>query len=148
MRNLNPKKVFAQYRGEIKPYEPVTGRKYTITHSDTTAEMFVFIADDYAEDQISQMRDEVRIEWQWNKRGYVLNGSVLVDVNNSEVNSKIRNEIFYREMPTALQALRQADRFMFEKHTMLDNTPVYIKFISNNPEYDKTYNFGPIGDYR
>ncbi len=45
MRELNPQKVFVQYRDIMKPYEPVMERKYTITHSDITAELFVFVAE-------------------------------------------------------------------------------------------------------
>ncbi len=64
MRQRNPQKVFAQYRNIIKPYELVIGRKYTITHSDTTAELFVFMAANYAEDQVARMHDDVKISWE------------------------------------------------------------------------------------
>ncbi|MEG2017603.1 MAG: staygreen family protein [Clostridium sp.] len=78
MRELNPQKVFVQYRDKITPYGPIVGRKYTITHSDVTADLFVFVAENYAEDQITKMRDEVRINWEKNEKGFVLMGSVLV----------------------------------------------------------------------
>ena len=68
MRELNPQKVFVQYRDIMKPYDPVISRKYTITHSDTTAELFVFVAENYAEDQITRMRDEVRVAWEQNEK--------------------------------------------------------------------------------
>ena len=148
MRELNPQKVFVQYRDIMKPYEPVMDRKYTITHSDITAELFVFVAENYAEDQITRMRDDVRIAWEQYKTGLALFGSVIVDGDGVIGNAYIRNRIFYNEMPTALQALRQADRFLFDKEPNLDNTPVYIHFISSNPEYDKTYDFGAIGIYK
>ncbi|MGE5627467.1 MAG: staygreen family protein [Solirubrobacterales bacterium] len=148
MRKFNPQKVFAQYRDTIKPYKPVLGRKYTITHSDTTAELFVFIAESYAEDQVTKMHDDVRIGWEKNERALALIGSVLVDGKGVSGNSNIRNRIFYNEMPTALKALRQADRFLFDKYPRADNAPVIIHFISSNPAYDKTYNFGTIGDYK
>ncbi len=148
MRELNPQKVFAQYRDIMKPYEPIMSRKYTITHSDTTAELFVFVAENYAEDQITRMRDEVRVAWEQNENGLVLIGSVLVDGEGILGNAYIRNKIFYNEMPTALQALRQADRFLFDKEPNLDNTPVYIHFISRNPVYNKTFNYGVIGLYK
>ena len=147
MSDLNSNKIFVQYRGFMRPYEPVKGRKYTITHSDVTAELFVFVDDDYAEDQITSMRDEVRIAWEQNRKGFVLIGSVLVDSKGIKGNAYIRNNIFYREMPTALKALRQADRFLFEKAPELDNTPVLIHFISSNPIYNKIYDFGVIGEY-
>jgi hypothetical protein len=130
------------------PYEPVMGRKYTITHSDTTAELFVFVAQNYAEDQITSMRDEVRVAWEQGKEGLVLIGSVIVDGKGVTGNSSIRNKIFYNEMPTALQALRHGDRFLFDKEPNLDNTPVFIHFISDNPNFNKIYNFGIIGIYK
>ncbi len=147
MKKLMPQKVFVQYRGTMKPDEPVKGRKYTITHSDVTAELFVFISENYAEDQVNEMRDEVRVAWESDAKGYLLIGSVLVDGVGLEGSSFIRNKIFYNEMPTALQALRQADRFLFNQDPKLDHTPVLIHFISNNPKYNRTYNFGAIGNY-
>ncbi len=148
MRELDPKKVLVQYRDIMKPYEAVIGRKYTITHSDTTAELFVFMSENYAEDQITRMRDEVRVAFEQTKKGLALIGSVIVDGKGVIGNAYIRNKIFYSEMPIALQALRQADRFLFDKEPNLDNTPVFIHFISSNPAYDKTYDFGVIGIYK
>lgn len=149
MKVLNPQKVFAQYRDIMTPYNPIIDRKYTITHSDTTAELFVFIAEDFAEDQITNLRDEVRIAWQQNKNKLILMGSVLIDGDGIVGNSELRNNIFYDEMPIALQALRQADRFLFDENPKLDSTPVLIHFVSNNmPSYDQIYSFGTIGDYK
>lgn len=148
VKELNPQKVYVQYRGLMHPYEPIMGRKYTITHSDTTAELFVFVDDKYAEDQITRMRDEVRVTWEKGSREIALIGSVLVDGEDVKGNSYIRNSIFINEMPTALQALRQADRFLFDKEPDLDKTPVFIYFISSNPNYNKIYDFGVIGSYK
>jgi len=147
MNEFNPFKVFVQYRENISPIQPVLGRKYTITHSDRSGDLFVTIADEYAKDRIGPMRDEVLIEWKRRKREYVLEGSALVDINQSEVNSKIRNEIFLREMPLILKSLRYADRFLFETYPILDSSTVFINFDSNNPEFNKNYNFGAIGNY-
>ena len=148
MKELNSQKVFVQYRETMEPYGPVMGRFYTITHSDITAELFVFVAPDYAYDQITKKRDEVRIAWELYKERIALTGSVIVDGYGITGDASVRNKIFYNEMPTALQALRQADRFLFDKEPDLDNTPVFIQFISDNPEYNKTYDFGVIGIYK
>lgn len=148
MKVLNPQKVFVQYRKTMTPYNPVLGRKYTITHSDTTAELFIFISNSFAEDQITSMRDEVRIAWQQNKNNLVLMGSVLVDGTGVIGKAEIRNKIFQDEIPTALQALRQADRFLFDENPTLDNTPILIHFVSSKSNYDKIYSFGYIGDYK
>ena len=148
MKVLNPQKVFVQYRNAMTPYNPIIERKYTITHSDTTAELFVFVSNSFAEDQTTNMHDEVRIAWQQNKNKLVLMGSVLVDGIGVIGKAEIRNKIFQGEMPTALQALRQADRFLFDENPTLDNTPVLIHFVSSKSSYDKIYSFGYIGDYK
>lgn len=148
VRKLNPEKVFVQYRDVMKPYGPIMDRKYTITHSDRTAELFVFVAKNYAEDQITEMRDEVRITWGQYKEGLALIGFVMVDGNGEMGNVDLRNMIFYNEMPVALQALRQADRFLFDKYPILDNTPLLIHFTSRNPLYNKIYDFEIIGVYK
>lgn len=87
-------------------------------------------------------------DWEHNKNGLALIGSVIVDGNGVIGSTNIRNNVFYNEMPTALKALRQADRFLFDKEPILNNTPVFIRFISSNPVYDKIYNFGVIGIYK
>lgn len=148
MKELSPYKVFVQYRDIMRPYEPVLGRKYTITHSDTTGELFVFIAGEFAKDQITSMRDEVKIMWHQTQKGFILIGSVLVDNEETTGNASIRYRIFYEEMPIALKALRQADRFLFEQEPELDKASVIIQFVSNNAEYNKTYNYGEIGMYQ
>ncbi len=148
MKILSPRKIFTQYREGISPTKNISERKYTITHSDTTAELFVFIATQYAEDQVTNMRDEVSVEWKEMNQKLILTGEVLVDGAGVMGNAFIRNKIFLNEMPTALQALRKGDRFLFEDNPQLNNTPVFIQFISSNPTFNKVYDFGPIGQYK
>lgn len=148
MKELNPEKIFVQYRDIINPDYPIIDRKYTITHSDTTGDLFVFVSEDFAEDQVTEMRDEVKISWSVSKEIIALTGSVIVDGTDIKGNADIRNKIFYNEMPTALQALRKGDRFLFNKYPNLDMTQVFICFISDKPEYNKIYDFGVIGTYK
>ncbi len=148
MKILSPQKIFVQYREGISPTKNIVERKYTITHSDITADLFVFIAKEYADDQFTEMRDEVLLEWEELNQTLSLTGKVLVDGPGVTGNAFIRNKIFIDEMPTALQALRKGDRFLFEDNPQLDNTPVLIWFISSKPMFNKVYNFGLIGQYK
>ncbi len=147
MKKLDPAKVLVQYRNNIEPYKPLFNRKYTVLHSDATGELFVYVGNEYANDKINSMRDEVIVDWKKDEKGLYLMGKVLVDGGEITGNANIRNKIFLQEMPTALQALRQADRFLFIDNPMLDNAPVYIQFISDNAEFNKCYDFGTIGMY-
>jgi hypothetical protein len=67
MKRLNPEKLQVEYRNGVTTTEPVGGRKYTLTHSDKTGDLFLTIGLEYAFDQITKMRDEVLAEWQFDE---------------------------------------------------------------------------------
>jgi len=133
MERLNPDKVYVEYR-EVTPTEPVLGRKYTQTHSDTTAELFVTIGLNYANDKINPMRDEVLAEWlcTQNKEIYLW-AYVYVGGFGPEI-SPIRYNIFVRELPLALAAIRNGDDQFFKSHPELDQAPIYVYFDSPYPD--------------
>ncbi len=149
MRPFDSSKVNVEYRDHTNQYKPVLGRKYTMTHSDDTAELFVTIGRKYAMDKIIPMRDEVLLEFREKDGKLQLFGTVLVDGEGVGVgrNAEKRNNIFLREMPIALQAIRYADRTLFECHKELDHVPIYIWFKSDYPEYNQLYDFGTMKDY-
>ena len=144
------KMIQMKLRDGVSINHPIVGRKYTMTHSDETAMRFVSIGTEYAEDEIGPMRDEVLLEIIPIYGRLHFYGSVLVDSPNSEesLSAKRRNEIFLREMPKALEAIRYADRELFEYAPILDELPVYIRFQSEDKELDKIYKYGKMKDYR
>lgn len=136
-------------RDGVTQQYPILGRKYTMTHSDETAERFVTIGKQYAMDQISPTRDEVLMEIIPMENCLVFYGTVLVDSPNSNEKNgaEFRNNIFLREMPVALQAIRYADNELFQYAPMLDEIPVHLWFQSEKDEYNKVYDFGTMKDY-
>ena len=147
MKKINPAKVFTEYLPGVTKTSPIDGRKYTMTHSDITADLFVTIGLKYAENQTNAMRDEVRLEWRVKSPKPFLYGNVLVDGEGVKGSASIRNAIFMREMPTALQAIRYADRALFEKYPSLDKIPIYIQFNSTKLRYNKLRYFGTMQLY-
>ena len=63
MSKLNPEKLSVEFKDGVTSTEPILGRRYTLTHSDITAELFLTIGLTYAYDKIDAMRDEVLGEW-------------------------------------------------------------------------------------
>ena len=55
--------------------------------------------------------------------------------------------MFKRELPLALEAIRYGDRFFFSAHPELDNLPIIVYFMSTNPQFNKTENWGTFSDY-
>lgn len=148
MEKLNPEKLTVEYRTGVSETDPVIGRKYTLTHSDTTAELFLTIGLDFAYDQVTKMRDEVLAEW-WTDKGIpFLYGTVSVDGEMSSVFTSIRDTIFRKELPLALEAIVYGDRALLEKYPELENAEIWIYFDSVSPKYNKYEYWGRVKDYQ
>jgi hypothetical protein len=144
--NLNPDKLFVEFRTGVNPRTPILYRHYTLTHSDITADLFLTIALAYVWDKINPMRDEVLAEWRQDGDGYYLYGYVEVD-GTSAVSTPDRDKIFRRELPLALKAIRYGDRIFFRAHPELDWSPLWIYFHSTHPQYNKLEYWGRPADY-
>jgi hypothetical protein len=128
--------------------EPLIGRRYTLTHSDITADLFLTIGLQFAYDKVNSMRDEVLAEWRIYNGTPFLSAYVYVDGQFGYVVSAVRNAIFRRELPLALEAIRYGDRTFFTAHPELDDAPIWIHFDSTNPEYNRFEFWGSPNDYR
>lgn len=147
-RSYYRRQVFIEFRDPVTPLMPLRDRKYTMTHSDETGDIFVTVGTMFAEDKVGPTRDEVRLEWSTLKDMPILYGEVLIDGEGISLDkAEVRNNIFKREMPLALQAIYHADEQLFNANPELKNTPVLIHFISSQASYNKLYRFGTIGEY-
>jgi hypothetical protein len=148
LNKFNPEKLYVQYMDDVNPTGPVIPRRYTLTHSDVTGELFLTIGIRYAWDKINAMRDEVLGEWSSN--GSIPYASIYVYIDQGEYDRHIaakRNEIFRRELPLALTALRYGDRFLFDAYPYLDRAPIIVNFMSAYPQYSTRENWGIFRDY-
>lgn len=147
MERLNPEKLYVTYGVGVTTTEPVIGRKYTLTHSDITANLFLTIGLEYAYDKINKMRDEVLAEWQTYEGNAFLYVYVYVGQYGPEITA-IRDTIFRRELPLALEAIRYGDAELFTEHPQLDNAPIWIYFDSTNQDYNKFEYWGTPKEYK
>ncbi|SHM77888.1 staygreen family protein [Gracilibacillus kekensis] len=144
MSDFNPEKLFVIYTGGVTATTPVIPRKYTLTHSDITGELFLTIGIQYAWENINEMRDEVLGEWR-HRSGNTLYYCVYLYIDQGEydINAATkRNEIFIRELPLALTAIRYGDRALFNKHPHLNQSSLIINFMSAYPQLARQENWG------
>lgn len=146
MKRLNPEKLHVEYRNGVTTAHPIVGRKYTLTHSDETGDLFLTIGLEYAFDQINKMRDEVLAEWQIDEGAPLLYVYVYVG-QFGPIITAIRNTIFRRELPLALKAMFYGDSEFFKEYPQLYNAPIWIYFDSSNPEYNRFEFWGTPRDY-
>lgn len=147
VQRLMPSKLQVEFRGGVTPTEPIVPRKYTLTHSDLTGELFLVVAPRYAQEKVTRMRDEVLAEWREATDGQrSLWGSVFVGGPLDPGIPRLRYSIFQRELPLALEAIRYGDRALFASHPELDQAPVFVQFEST-PAYTRVERFGTLADY-
>ena len=147
MSKLNPEKLSVEFRQGVTSAEPIMPRRYTLTHSDITAELFLTIGLNYAYDKINAMRDEVLGEWVNVKKQYYYHVYLYVDGQLGPANATIRNKIFRRELPLALEAIRYGDNKFFSIHPELNYVPIIVYFISTIPELNRIENWGTFSEY-
>lgn len=146
MSQFNSDKVYINYRNGYEHSNVIIPRRYTLTHSDLTAELFLTVGSDFATEKISAMRDEVFGEWSMHDEHYLFNVAVQVDGANPEV-TKIRHDVFLQELPLALKTIRYGDSHLFIANPELDYSYVIVYFQSQNPQYNHVENYGHFKNY-
>ena len=147
MKRLNPNKLLVEFRDGITLTYPIIPRKYTLTHCDITGYLYLTIGLYYAYDQINEGRDELLGEWKLLNNEYIFSGKVYVNGDFSPIEAPIRNRVFLRELPLALEAIRFSEKKLFNKYQNLENSPIYIYFKSSYPELDRTTYWGTFLNY-
>ena len=148
MKRLNPEKLKVEFRNGTTYTKPIIGRKYTLTHSDITAQLFLTIGLTYAWDKVNSTRDEVLGKWISMNNQYFFNAYCYVGGEKGKASAAKRYEIFVKELPLALEAMRYGDRVLFETHPILDQSPIWIYFYSIYPEYNRVEYWGEFKDYK
>lgn len=149
MCSFYPENLSVMFLPPTNSYQPLIGRKYTLTHSDQTGELFLDIGCVFSYWKINRMRDEVLAEWKRsNENLWHLLGTVYVDGGEySRERAMLRYNIFKRELETALTAIAYGDAFFFFHYPALLDSPIYIFFQSTYPEYKQMLFFGTPRDY-
>lgn len=150
MSKFNPERLTVEYRDNVTTTEPIISRCHTLTHSDFTGDLFLTIGTQFAWDQVNMAnRDEVLGIWKTeaDPRLYY-NVFVYVDKEEHDFDTALkRNEVFRRELPLALTAIRYGDRFLFENYPALDYASIIVTFISRFPQLFLQENWGTFSHY-
>jgi hypothetical protein len=146
MSIFNPNKLSVYFEG-VTPTAPVVPRRYTLTHSDITGELFLNIGINYAYDKINSMRDEVLGHWVKLGGYYFFYVYLYVDGHLGPCVTAKRNSIFIKELPLALKAIRYGDKRFYSSYPELDNVPILVYFNSINPYFNRIENWGTFSNY-
>ena len=148
MSKFQPEKLNVSYKDKISINSSLIPRKYTLTHSDESGELFLSIGSKYDLDQIDyNNRDEVLGSWEKDNEYYLL---ITVEVDKGEdlSNTIRRDKIFRQELPLALMAIIYGDNLLLENNKELYEAPIRVKFNSKINEYNMLEEWGKVNDYK
>lgn len=146
---FNASKLHTVFLPHANECLPVNGRKYTLTHSDTTGDLFLTIGNHFNHAAINiKMRDEVLAEWIRKNEQFIFIGKVYISGGEfDEHSSKNRFYIFQREAQLALTAIFYGDRAFFNKYPQLLDSSVFIHFESVYPQFNQVQYYGTPRKY-
>ena len=152
MGRLQPARLHVTFMPGVTHDGPITPRRYTLTHSDRTGDLFMSIGREYNRTQISGwytrlLRDEVLAEWVVDQQGHAL--AVHCHVSGGLVlgTAAWRDAIFRRELPLVLEAFRFGDCGLYKQHPSLDGVAIQVHFHASQRRYDRVENWGNPADY-
>lgn len=148
MFKFNPDKLKVIYKQEIDKEIFEIPRKYTLTHSDKTANLFLTIGKTYDYKTIDyNIRDEVLASWERNDKYYL---KVNLQLDNGKLNKNIilRNKIFREELPLAINTIVYADNSMLENNKFLYYSHIIVYFKSKIEKYSSIEDWGVLRDYK
>lgn len=152
MSRLDPEKLHVRVEG-VSLNVFALPRRYTLTHSDRSGDLFLTIGVDFDHEQISGlytrlMRDEVLAEWKMSQNNFCLH--VYCHVSGGFVfgTASLRESIFRREMSLVLEAIRQGDRELIDGNSRLDQAEVLVHFRKSKNDTCKIEEWGPLRKYK
>jgi hypothetical protein len=150
---LSPAKLYVTFQAGVSAAELQFPRRYTLTHSDTTGDLFLSIGTEYNQKQIRGiytrlMRDEVLAELKDEQDEISLHVYVHVSGGIILGTAGWRNDLLHHHMPLVLEALRHADKELYFLHPEMENARVLVHFASNHKRYGQTEDWGQIQKYR
>jgi hypothetical protein len=153
VNRLQPQKLHVRFAKGTGPEGPIVPRCYTLTHSDSTGELYLTIGAAHDLKQVAGlytrlMRDEVLAEWGDEGDGPELHVHCHVSGGLILGSPGWRDAILRHEMPLVLEALRYGDQALYKACPELEQAPLRVHFHARQARYDRVESWGVPADYR
>ncbi|NHJ49503.1 MAG: hypothetical protein FK733_17065 [Asgard group archaeon] len=152
MSYFNPNKLHVKFI-DVEEGIFILPRKYTLTHSDRTGDLYLTVSKNYDEEQISDwytkyMRDEVLGEWmivEGNKELHLhfhISGGFVFGW------AKLRDTIIRAHLKLVFQSIRYGENKLIQKNQEIDTSPIFVHFKSKRKKFNSIEQFGQLKDYK
>jgi len=151
MSRLDPQKLHVKIDKVFQTQDTLVARKYTLTHSDVTGDLFLTIDKDYDQEAISGlytklMRDEVLGEWA-DQDEITLHIHLHVSGGLVLGPAKWRESIFMEHLPLVLEAICYGDRDFLQGREDCLQAPILVHFHAKQANLDHVAHWGIVKVY-
>ena len=151
MGQVDPQKLHIVFDENLNDNEALLPRKYTLTHSDATGDLYLTIGREYDKQAISGwynrlMRDEVLGEWLDEDR-LALHIHLHVSGGFTFGPSKWRESIFKQHLPLVLEAICLGDHTFLKKYKACLHAPIRVHFHAKQLIMDHVEVWGTVRDH-
>ena len=151
MSEFNRQKLHVHFGDQENTQNSIFPRKYTLTHSDATGDLFLSIGSNYDYKKFSNLYskllcDEVLGEWQNIEQIRFdihchCSGGIAIGP------AKWRDSIFRHHMPMVLKAICYGDISFLIKNQDFQKAPIYVHFHARKKTLDCIEKWGIIHDF-
>mgnify|MGYP000965367784 CR=1 FL=1 len=139
------RKLLTEFQQGIKN-QSVLERKYTLTHSDETGELFLYVGSSFLEERFSVLRDEVVGKWRLIDNIYSLWLICNLDCASSNYSPKERLAIFEEHIQRVVQIIKYGDQEYIKNHHLY-NANIYVSYRSSDPALQNVQCLGTLHAY-
>ena len=147
MSSFDPNKLNVEFKDGITETDPILQRRYTLTHDDSSGELYLTIGQKYDYEKLNSNRDEVLAEWVYFDCKFYLYVYLYVDGQFGPITVSIRNMIFRKELPLALTAIMYSDKEFLKENESLCSSNIIVYFNSSVYYYNKVEDWGTPSMY-
>ena len=152
MSSLDPSKLHVCYQNGYHSAEFRLPRRYTLTHSDATGDLFLTISSEYNRRQISGfytrlMRDEVLAEWEEDNEELCFHVYCHISGGLIVGSAEWRDKIFRQHLRQVLEAFHEGEKQIFSLKPELNKSYIMIHFNSTSTTFNQIEEWGMFENY-
>lgn len=148
MIELDSTKINVTIRPPYTSTEPVRFRKYTVEHNADSSVIDVIIGPEFEYLELSTVSTDIIYgQWFW-FIGDVYQLNLFAFVGDYEFSiAKARYEQFLSKIPLTISAIVNGDIEFLNNRPILKGTPIFVRFISTYPSFNKIASYGVVRQY-
>ena len=127
-------------------------RKYTSTHNDDTAQIFISVGSEYNKillntAEVRNVQSQILGKWNRKHHKYSIHFKAYISTEQNP-QAELRNLIICKELGIVMQSVALAETALLNKYPKLNKTKIYVHFSSIDPKYDRIEYWNTLGYWK